>query len=179
MLGENKFTFVEECKNPRSVTILMKGPNKHTLSQMKDAVRDGLRAVTNALEDKCVVPGAGAYEVAVNLAIKKGIEKIKGRARLGMQAYAEGMLVIPKVLAQNAGYDPQDVMVTLVQEAGDSDGMPVGVDCASGEAINPGDLGIYDNYRVKKQMIHSCTVIACNLLLVDEIMRAGLSSLKG
>merc|ERR1712020_854310 len=147
MGGENKFTFVEECKNPRSVTILMKGPNKHSLSQMKDAVRDGLRAVMNALEDKCVVPGAGAYEVAVNLAIKKGIEKIKGRARLGMQAYAEGMLVIPKVLAQNAGYDPQDVMVTLVQEAGDS-GQPVGVDCSSGEAIIPADHGILDNYRV-------------------------------
>jgi T-complex protein 1 subunit zeta len=49
----------------------------------------------------------------------------------------------------------------------------------SGEAINPADHGILDNYRVKKQMIHSCTVIACNLLLVDEIMRAGLSSLKG
>merc|ERR1711934_1305379 len=68
VLGENKFTFVEECKNPQSVTILMKGPNKHTLSQMKDAVRDGLRAVTNALEDKCVIPGAGAYEVATNIA---------------------------------------------------------------------------------------------------------------
>merc|ERR1712117_411731 len=100
VLGENKFTFVEECKNPQSVTILMKGPNKHTLSQMKDAVRDGLRAVKNALEDKCVVPGAGAYEVAVNLAIKKGLEKLKGKARLGMQAYADGMLVIPKVLSQ-------------------------------------------------------------------------------
>merc|ERR1712088_389720 len=81
VLGENKFTFVEECKNPQSVTILMKGPNKHTLSQMKDAVRDGLRAVKNALEDGCVVPGAGAYEVAVNLAITKGIEKIKGKTR--------------------------------------------------------------------------------------------------
>merc|ERR1712241_499005 len=183
VLGENKFTFVEECKNPRSVTILMKGPNKHTLSQMKDAVRDGLRAVMNALEDKCVVPGAGAYEVAVNLAIKKGLEKIKGKARLGMQAYGEGMLVIPKVLSQNAGYDPQDVVVTLVQEAlwksATGGKVPVGVDCGSGEAINPVDQGIYDNYRVKKQMIHSCTVIACNLLLVDEIMRAGLSSLKG
>jgi T-complex protein 1 subunit zeta len=180
VLGENKFTFVEECKNPQSVTILMKGPNKHTLSQMKDAVRDGLRAVKNALEDGCVIPGAGAYEVAVNLAITKGLEKIKGKARLGMQAYGEGMLVIPKVLSQNAGYDPQDVIVTLVQEAGETGGkVPVGVDCGSGEAINPVDQGIYDNFRVKKQMIHSCTVIACNLLLVDEIMRAGLSSLKG
>lgn len=180
VLGENKYTFVEECKNPQSVTILMKGPNKHTLSQMKDAVRDGLRAVKNALEDKCVVPGAGSYEVAVHLAITKGLEKIKGKARLGMQAYGQGMLVIPKVLTQNAGYDAQEVMVTLIQEAEENGGkVPVGVDCGSGEAINPVDLGIYDNYLVKKQMIHSCTVIACNLLLVDEIMRAGLSSLKG
>merc|ERR1712122_341825 len=134
----------------------------------KDAVRDGLRAVKNALDDGCVVPGAGSYEVAVHMALKKAMEAMKGRARLGMQAYADGMLVIPKVLAQNAGYDPQDVMVTLISESGDS-----------GEAINPTDHGILDNYRVKKQMIHSCTVIACNLLLVDEIMRAGLSSLKG
>merc|ERR1712117_179512 len=135
VLGENKFTFVEECKNPQSVTILMKGPNKHALSQMKDAVRDGLRAVKNALEDKCVVPGAGAYEVAVNLAIKKGLEKLKGKARLGMQAYADDMLVIPKVLSQNAGHDAQDTIVTLIQEAEESGGkVPVGVDCSSGEA---------------------------------------------
>ena len=85
-------------------------------------MRDGLRAVKNALEDNCVVPGAGAYEVAANLAIAKGLETIKGKARLGMQAYAEGMLIIPKVLAQNAGYDPQDVMVTLQAEASESYG---------------------------------------------------------
>lgn len=57
VLGENKYTFVEECKNPQSVTILMKGPNKHTLTQIKDAVRDGLRAINNAVDDKAVVPG--------------------------------------------------------------------------------------------------------------------------
>merc|ERR1712223_1742041 len=178
VLGENKFTFVEECKNPRSVTILLRAGNKHTLTQMKDAVRDGLRAVKNALDDGCAVPGAGSYEVAVHMALKKAMEQMKGRARLGVQAFADGMLIIPKVLAQNAGHDPQDVMVTLISESTDL-GQAVGVDCASGEAINPTDHGILDNYRVKKQMIHSCTVIACNLLLVDEIMRAGLSSLKG
>jgi len=178
VLGENKFTFVEECKNPLSVTILLRAGNKHTLTQMKDACRDGLRAVKNGLDDGCAVPGAGAYEVAVNMALKKAMEQMKGRIRLGVQAYADGMLIIPKVLAQNAGHDPQDVMVTLVAESTDL-GQAVGVDCASGEAINPADHGILDNYRVKKQMIHSCTVIACNLLLVDEIMRAGLSSLKG
>merc|ERR1719211_1011076 len=178
VLGENKFTFVQQCLNPQSVTILLKAPNKHTLQQTKDACRDGLRSVKNALEDGCVVPGAGAYEVAVHMALKKAMDHVKGRERLGMQAYADGLLVIPKVLAQNSGYDPQDVMVTLVSESNDS-GQAVGVDCSTGEAIIPADHGILDNYRVKKQMIHSCTVIATNLLLVDEIMRAGLSSLKG
>merc|ERR1712111_247254 len=120
VLGENKFTYVEKCSNPQSVTILLRAGNKHALVQMKDAVRDGLRAVKNALEDGCVVPGAGAYEVAVHMALKKAMDHVKGRERLGMQAYADGMLVIPKVLAQNSGYDPQDVMVTLVSESNDS-----------------------------------------------------------
>ena len=149
VLGENKFTFVEECKNPLSVTILMKGPNKHTLNQIKDAVRDGLRAVNNAIDDDCVVPGAGAFEVAAHAALKKYLETVKGRARLGIQAYADGMLVIPKVLAQNAGFDPQDSMVKLLEECGT--GVQVGIDCDSGEPCNPVSLGIYDNYRVKKQ----------------------------
>jgi len=177
VLGENKFTFVEQCANPQSVTILMKGPNKHTLQQTKDAVRDGLRAVKNALEDGCVVPGAGAYEVATHVALKKFLETVKGRARLGIQAYADGLLIIPKVLAQNAGYDAQEVIVKLLEEGAVNP--TIGVDCDSGEAIVPQDKGIYDNYRVKRQMINSCTVIASNLLLVDEIMRAGMSSLKG
>ena len=116
--------------------------------------------------------------MAVHMALKKAMEQMKGRARLGVQAYADGMLVIPKVLAQNAGHDPQDVMVTLISESTDS-GQAVGVDCASGEAIIPTDHGILDNYNVKRQMIHSSTIIASNLLLVDEIMRAGMSSLKG
>ena len=81
VLGENMFTFVEQCKNPQSVTILIKGPNKHTLMQ----TRDGLRTVKNALEDGCVVPGAGAYEVAAHTALKKFMEEVKGRARLGIQ----------------------------------------------------------------------------------------------
>lgn len=63
-LGEDKYTFIEGVTNPTSCTILIKGPNEHTIAQVKDAVRDGLRAVKNAIEDKCVVPGAGAFEIA-------------------------------------------------------------------------------------------------------------------
>ena len=63
--GETKYTFVEDLKNPHSVTILIKGPYKHTLTQTKDAIRDGLRAIKNALDDGSLVPGAGAFEVSL------------------------------------------------------------------------------------------------------------------
>ncbi|KAK4878496.1 hypothetical protein RN001_011002 [Aquatica leii] len=178
VLGENKFTFVEECKIPQSVTILMKAPNKHTLAQIKDAVRDGLRAINNAIEDKAVIPGAGAFEVTAYKELMKYKETVKGKPRLGIAAYAEALLVIPKVLATNSGFDAQDTIVKLQEESG-LNPEPVGLDLTSGEAINPKDFGIYDNYVVKKQIINSCSIIASNLLLVDEIMRAGLSSLKG
>ncbi|XP_075983388.1 chaperonin containing TCP1 subunit 6 [Anticarsia gemmatalis] len=178
ILGEDKYTFVEQCKNPQSVTILIKGPNKHTLAQIKDAVRDGLRAINNAIEDKCVIPGAGAFEIKANTELLKYKDTVKGKARLGIQAYAEALLVIPKILAVNSGYDAQDTIVKLQEESRLSPD-PIGLDLSTGEAIKPTDLGIIDNYVVKKQILNSCSVIASNLLLVDEIMRAGMSSLKG
>lgn len=178
VLGETKYTFVEDCKIPQSVTILMKGPNKHTLCQIKDAVRDGLRSINNALEDKCLVPGAGAFEVRANIKLREFAKSVKGKARLAIQAYADAMLVIPKVLAVNSGYDAQDTIVRLQEEA-ELTNDPIGLDLSTGEPMKPVDLGVFDNYIVKKQIINSCTVIASNLLLVDEVMRAGMSSLKG
>jgi T-complex protein 1 subunit zeta len=178
VLGETKYTFVEDCKIPQSVTILMKGPNKHTLHQIKDAVRDGLRAINNTLEDKCLIPGAGSFEIHANLKLRDHARTVKGKTRLAIQAYADALLVIPKTLAVNSGFDSQDTIVKLQEEAELSTD-PIGLDLSTGEPCKPVDLGIYDNYIVKKQILNSCTVIATNLLLVDEIMRAGMSSLKG
>ncbi|CAK7290359.1 T-complex protein 1 subunit zeta-2 [Vulpes lagopus] len=177
-LGEEKFTFIEACVNPRSVTLLVKGPNKHTLTQIKDAIRDGLRAIKNAIEDGCVVPGAGAVEVAIAEALVTYKHSIKGRARLGVQAFADALLIIPKVLAQNSGFDLQETLVKVQTEHSESK-QPVGIDLNTGEPMIAADAGVWDNYCVKKQLLHSCTVIATNILLVDEIMRAGMSSLKG
>lgn len=70
VLGENKYTFVEECKNPQSVTILVKGPNKHTITQIKDAIRDGLRSINNAISDKAVIPGKFALLLAQKFCAK-------------------------------------------------------------------------------------------------------------
>jgi T-complex protein 1 subunit zeta len=134
VLGEEKFTYVEGCRNPKSVTILLKAATKHTLMQIKDAVKDGLRAVQNAIEDKYVVAGAGAFEIAVHDALVRYKDSVKGRARLGVQAFADAMLVIPKTLSQNAGHDPQLVIVQL-QEAFTTMKKPVGVDLKSGNVF--------------------------------------------
>ena len=83
VLGENKFTFVEDCVDPRSVTLLIRGPNRHTISQIKDAIRDGLRAVKNAIDDGRVVPGAGAFEIAASEKINDYAKTVKGEVNPG------------------------------------------------------------------------------------------------
>ncbi|TPX63217.1 hypothetical protein SpCBS45565_g06755 [Spizellomyces sp. 'palustris'] len=187
VLGEEKFTFVEEVQNPRSVTILMTGPNAHTLLQINDAIRDGLRAVKNAIEDEHLVPGAGAFQIGLHAHLTKFKDSVKGRPKMGVQAFADAMLIIPKVLAQNGGFDVQDVLVALQEEY--AAGHIVGIDLTTGETLDPVAEGIWDNYRVHRHMLHSwdivnqerlliSAVIASNFLLVDEMMRAGRSSLK-
>jgi T-complex protein 1 subunit zeta len=109
-LGEEKYTFVEEVKDAKSVTLLIKGPNQHTITQVTDAVRDGLRSVYNTIVDKSVVPGAGAFQVACSRHLKSdAFEKtVNGKAKCGVTAFADALLVIPKTLAANAGHDVQD-----------------------------------------------------------------------
>uniref|UniRef100_A0A8C5KRV2 Chaperonin containing TCP1 subunit 6B n=1 Tax=Jaculus jaculus TaxID=51337 RepID=A0A8C5KRV2_JACJA len=176
-LGEEKFTFIEGCVNPHSVTLLVKGPNNHILRQIKDAIRDGLRAVKNAIEDGCVVPGAGAVEVAIADALVTYKHSVQGRARLGVKAFADALLIIPKVLAQNAGYDLQESLIKVQTEKSKSKQL-LGIDLNTGEPMVAAEAGVWDNYCVKKHMLHSCTLIASNILLVDEIMKVGMSSLK-
>lgn len=167
-----RYTFVEDVRHPQSCSILIKGPNEHSIAQIKDAIRDGLRAVTNTVGDGCVVPGAAAFELAAHSALLKYMAQVKGRAKLGVQAFAEAMLVIPKVLAENSGLDVQDSLIALQEELEQS-GEAVGLDLFSGEPMLPAQHGIWDNYRVKRQCIQLSTVLASQLLLVDEVMRAG------
>jgi T-complex protein 1 subunit zeta len=105
-LGEEKYTFISGVKNPFSCTILFRGPNKHTITQTQDAVRDGIRAVKNAIEDAALFPGAGAFEVAAYVELMKAKEATKFETlemRLAVEAFAKALLVIPKTLATNSG----------------------------------------------------------------------------
>jgi len=172
-LGEDKYTFVEDCEKAQSCTMLLQGPNEHSLNQAKDAIKDGLRALKNGLEDNAVVAGAGAFEVATAWHLQKNIiPTVKGKTKLGVQAFCDALLIIPKTLADNSGLDVIDTLLKLQDEHAASK-MLVGLDVKTGEAILPSDEGIWDNVRVKRQSLYLSTVLASQLLLVDEVMRAG------
>ncbi|SCU89478.1 LAME_0E03752g1_1 [Lachancea meyersii CBS 8951] len=180
-IGEEKFTYVTENRDPKSCTILIKGATYHALNQTKDAVRDGLRAVANVLKDKSVVPGAGAFYLAASNhlrnanAVKLGA---KGKVKSGVQAFAEALLVVPKTLIKNSGYDALDVLALCQDELDENADRTVGVDLKVGDSCDPTIEGIWDSYRVIRNAITGSTGIASNLLLCDELLRAGRSTLK-
>ena len=106
----------------------------------------------------CVVPPQYKNEVA-------------GRAKLGVAAFADALLFIPKTLAANSGLDAQDALIALLEEG--MKGHKVGLDVETGKCLLPAECGIWDNHRVKRQFLTLGSIIACKLLLVDEVMRAG------
>jgi|TARA_B100000780_G_C21094309_1_gene441202 T-complex protein 1 subunit zeta len=171
-LGEDKFTFVEQTANPSSCTIHVLGPNEHTIAQIKGAIRDGLRNVKNVIEDQSVVPGGGAFELALHHSLTKFKKTVTGKVRAGIQAFADAVLIVPKTLAANSGFDVMETLIK-VQEEHEKTGLAVGIDVHTGEPMLPETLGILDNFIVKRQFLHLSSVLATQLLLVDEVMRAG------
>lgn len=171
-LGDDKFTFVEGPALGKSCTILIRGPNKHTMDQIQDATRDGLMAMKGAIDDAALVPGAGAFEIGASTMLMRRKEAVSGRARLGVEAFAQALLIVPKTLAENSGLDVQEAVIK-VQEEQERSGLPMGLDLNSGEPTLPEASGVWDSYTVKKQTINLASVLATQLLLVDEVMKAG------
>ncbi|GMM47822.1 chaperonin-containing T-complex subunit [Pichia kluyveri] len=175
-IGEEKFTYVTENVNPKSCTILIKGAHNYIIQQTKDAVRDGLRAVSNAIKDSCLVPGAGAFWISCHKHLIENKLINKGKNKPGIKAFSDSLLIIPKTLCKNAGLDVLDSISQAQDEI--DDGQIVGIDLNSGEPLDPTIDGIWDSFRVLRNAISSATGIASNLLLCDELLKAGKSSLK-
>lgn len=150
VLGDDKYTFIEGVENPFSCTILIKGPNDYQIAQTKEAIRDGLRAIKNTMEDKAVVPGGGAFEIAANEHLTQYARtSVSGKTKLGVQAFAEALLIVPRTLAQNSGFDAQDTLLK-VQEAHLKDKKPYGVDTMTGDPLPSDVQNVWDGYIVKR-----------------------------
>lgn len=162
----------------KSCTILVKGQNDHSIAQIKDAIRDGLRAVKLAIEDSAVLPGGASFEIAVSSHLRDFARTVKGKERLGVEAFSEAILVIPRTLSENGGFDSQEHILNVLSEHENSKKY-VGVDLVTGEHMDPVANGVWDLVSVKRQMMSLTPILVQQLLLVDEIMRAGISMGKG
>merc|ERR1719478_154951 len=160
VLGEEKFTFMEQMKDPNSCTVLIRGPNSFTINLINESLRDGLRAVKNTLDAKNVVPGAGAFEIACAEHLRANTQMADGRAKLGIEVFAEALMVVPKALAENSGHDAQEVIIKMRDALEANPDAHVGFDINTGDVLDPEASGILDTYLAKRHMISTAPVIA-------------------
>ncbi|MEM4574891.1 MAG: thermosome subunit beta [Archaeoglobaceae archaeon] len=170
-VGDEKMVFVEGCKNPRAVTILVRGGTEHVVDEVARGIEDAIRVVACAIEDGKVVAGAGAPEMELSLKLKQWAPSIGGREQLAIEAFAEALEIIPRTLAENAGIDPIDVIVNL-RSAHEKGQKYAGVDVDTGKVVDMKERGVIEPLRVKTQAIQSATEVAVMILRVDDVIAA-------
>ncbi len=164
--------FVEECDNPKSVTLLLRGGTEHVVEEVERAVDDSLGVVRVTLLDGHVLPGGGAPEIELALAIRDYADGVGGREQLAVEAFADAMEAVPRTLAENAGVSPIDALTDLRSrhDAGEEN---AGLDAETGEVTDMLDAGVVEPLRVKTQAIESATDAAELLLRIDDVISAG------
>ncbi len=168
-IGDEKMTFVEECENPKSVSIILRGGTEHVVDELDRAMEDALRVVGVVVEDKMLVPGGGAPEVELALRLREYAATVGGREQLAIEAFADSMEVIPKTLAENAGLDQIDTLVALRSQH--EKGMKsAGLDMDTGEPVDMLSLGVVEPLRVKTQAINSAAEAAVMILRIDDVI---------
>ncbi|MCI0503893.1 TCP-1/cpn60 chaperonin family protein [Candidatus Micrarchaeota archaeon] len=162
--------FVEQCKDPKSVTLFVRGGTDHVVSEVERAVVDARGAVSSALEDGKYVIGGGSVEMELSRELQSYAVQIGGREQLAIQAFAEALESIPRALAENAGMDVIDTIVALRNKHKEKDGRTVGVDVVAGKVGDLKSSGIYEPAKVKKQAMASATETARLILRIDDII---------
>jgi len=169
-ISGDSMVFVEGCKNPKSVSILVRGGTEHVVDEAGRAVKDAIGSVSSAINDGKVVAGGGSCEAEVALRLREYAKTIGGREQLAIEAFAEALESIPKTLAENAGMDVIDTLVTLRNKHKQADGKFYGVDVINGKVAELKSTGIFEPEKVKKQAISSATETARLILRIDDII---------
>src|SRR5512136_499871 len=135
-IGDDKLLYIRDCKNPKAVTIVIRGAAEHVLAEAERSLHDGLCVVRNVIEDGKIVAGGGAPEAELSKGLKAFAVKVGGREQLAVEAYAEALEEIPLTLAENAGLDPIDIMVVLRAQHAKADSKTFGIDVNTGKIID-------------------------------------------
>jgi thermosome len=171
-IGDDKMTFIEGCKNPRSVSILIRGSDKRFLDEAERSIHDALCVVRDVVQAPKIVAGGGAPEMEVARALRGYAETLPGREQLAVRSFGEAMEIVPLTLGENAGLDPVDLLLELRtrHEKGEK---WAGVDVFEGKIKDMSNLEVYEPLAVKKQTIKSANEAATMILRVDDVIASG------
>jgi len=163
-------TYIKGFKDARTMTILIKGGSEHVTDNIERVFDDALHVVKAVYEDGKIVPGGGASEIEVAQALRNYASSIEGREQLAIIAFAEAIEELPKVIAENCGFDVIDTIINL--RAKHSTVKNAGLDVDTGDVVDMLERGIVDPLRVKTQAIKSASESAVLVLRVDDMLRA-------
>ena len=174
-VGGEEMIFVEKCKNPKAVSIIIKGGTEHVVDELGRALEDALRVVGVVVEDKKIVAGGGAPEVELSLRLREYAATQGGRIQLAIEAFASALEVIPRTLAENAGLDPIDKLVEL-RAAHEKGEKTYGLDVFEGKPVDMLAAGVVEPLRVKTQAIASAAEAAVMILRIDDVIASAKSA---
>jgi thermosome len=181
-LAGETLAFIEECKNPKAVTILIRGGTEHVIDEVQRAIEDSLGDLRAVIEDSgAIVAGGGACEMEVSKQLKEFAKKLEGREQLAVSSFADSLEIVVKTLAENAGMDPIDIQVDLRAEHQKGKTW-AGVNLSDVYKPTVSDMfkeGVIEPLRTKKQAIKSASEVAVMILRIDDIIAAGKSANQG
>jgi len=169
-IGDDKMIFVEKCKDPRSVALLIRAGLERMVDEAERAMNDALSVVSDVIETNKIVPGGGAVEVEVAKELRKYATTVGGREQLAIEAFSDAIEIIPKTLAENAGLESIDILVELRAAHDKTDGQSMGINVFKGKAENMLENGVIEPLVVKEQAAKSATESASMILRIDDVI---------
>ncbi len=177
--GEDSFTYIEGCQNPKALTILIHGGTEHVVDEIERAIKDGLGDVASALKSGLVVPGGGAIEIELAKRLREFSQGLSGREQLAVEEFASALEFIPATLAENAGLDPIDILTEL-KSRHDAGERNAGLNLFKNKIEDVFEAKIIEPWKIKSQAISSATEVAIMILRIDDVIASsGESKSKG
>jgi len=176
-IAGDKMLFIEQCKNPHAVSIVIRGGTEHVVDEVERSLHDTLRVVGSILEDGKAVAGGGAVETELALRIRDYSASLKGREQLAVEKFAEAMEIIPRTLAENSGLDPIDKLVEL-KAAHEKGNKNAGLDVYTGKIVDMWKQGVIEPLRTKRQTVSSAVDAATMILRIDDVIASKREEFK-
>lgn len=176
---EDKWVFIEGCKNPKSVSIVIRGGSQRVVDEAERSLHDALMSVKGVMEYPYIVLGGGATETVISRWLREWSSSLSSRQQLAAEKYADAIESIALVLAENAGMSVIDAQTELRTKSEKSGKARYGIDVFKGKVADFSSLDIYDPLSVKNQVINSATEAACMILRIDDIIAAGATKTSG